>query len=75
LKEEYNKKLMIGLMSAISLLPGVLLPKEQVRETFNGKTPTVLFEKNCHVTVNLEAIACARRCRSYRLTGWWTRKE
>jgi hypothetical protein len=22
-----------------------------------------------------EAIACARRCRSSRLTGWWTRKE
>jgi hypothetical protein len=27
--------------------------------------------KKCTV----EAIACARRCRSSRLTGWWTRKE
>jgi hypothetical protein len=28
-----------------------------------------------HVTVKSEAIACARRCWSSRLTGWWTRKE
>jgi hypothetical protein len=31
--------------------------------------------RNCHVTVNSEAIACARRCQSSRLTVWWTRKE
>jgi hypothetical protein len=30
LKEEYNKKLIIGLLASISNLPGVLLPKEQV---------------------------------------------
>jgi hypothetical protein len=26
-----------------------------------------------HVTLKSEAIACARRCRSSRWTGWWTR--
>jgi hypothetical protein len=39
------------------------------------KKKTVLSEKNCHATVNSEAIACARRCRSSQLTGWWTRKN
>jgi hypothetical protein len=28
--------------------------------------PIVLFERHCHVTEKLEAIACARRCRSSR---------
>jgi hypothetical protein len=32
--------------------------------------PTVLFERHCHATVKSEAIACARRCLSSRLTGW-----
>jgi hypothetical protein len=26
-------------------------------------------------TEKSEAIACARRCRSSRLAGWWTQKE
>jgi hypothetical protein len=30
----------------------------------------------CHWTMKSEAIVCARRCRSSRVTGWWwTRKE
>jgi hypothetical protein len=37
--------------------------------------PIVLFENNCHVTEKSEAIACARRCWSSQLTGWWTKKE
>jgi hypothetical protein len=36
-----------------------------------NEKPIVLFEKNCHATVKSEAIACARRCRSSLLTGWW----
>jgi hypothetical protein len=39
------------------------------------KKTIVLFERNCHVNDKLEAIACARRCQSSRLTGWRTRKE
>jgi very-short-patch-repair endonuclease len=36
------------------------------------------YENNMYkefVTVKSEAIACARRCRSSRLTGWQTKKE
>jgi hypothetical protein len=29
----------------------------------------------CNATVKSEAIACARRCWSSWLTGWWTRQE
>jgi hypothetical protein len=29
----------------------------------------------CHMTEKSEAIACARRCRSSPLTGWWIQKE
>jgi hypothetical protein len=36
---------------------------------------TFSWRKNCHTTVKSEAIACARRCRSSWLTGWWTRKR
>jgi hypothetical protein len=32
------------------------------------------FERHCHVTEKSEAIACARSCRSSRLTRWWTQK-
>jgi hypothetical protein len=28
-----------------------------------------------HATEKSEAIACARRCRSSRLTGWWFQKN
>jgi hypothetical protein len=28
-----------------------------------------------HATVKSEAIACARRCRSSRLTGWWKKNN
>jgi hypothetical protein len=35
-----------------------------------------IFEKRKKVGEQLsEATACARRCRSSRLTGWWKRKE
>jgi hypothetical protein len=40
-----------------------------------NKKTIVLFERNCHATEKSEAIACARRCRSHRLAGWWTQKE
>jgi hypothetical protein len=33
----------------------------------------VLVGRHCHETEKSEAIA--RRCRSSRLTGWWTQKE
>jgi hypothetical protein len=32
----------------------------------------VLF---CHATEKFEAISCARRCRSSRLTRWWTQNN
>jgi hypothetical protein len=35
----------------------------------------VLFERHCHATDKSEAIVCARRCRSSRLTRWWTEKN
>jgi hypothetical protein len=35
----------------------------------------VLFKRHCHATEKLEATACARRCRSSWLAGWWTQKE
>jgi hypothetical protein len=39
----------------------------------NEKNKTiVLFKRHCHATEKTEAIACARRCRSSRLTRWWT---
>jgi hypothetical protein len=41
----------------------------------NKKKTIVLFERNCHLTEKSEAIACASRCRSSRLTRWWTWKE
>jgi hypothetical protein len=31
--------------------------------------------RSSHVTEKSEAVACARRCRSSQLTGWWTPKE
>jgi hypothetical protein len=34
-----------------------------------------LFERHCHVTEKSEAIACARRSRSSRLTRCWTKKR
>jgi hypothetical protein len=40
-----------------------------------NEKPIVLFERHCHATENSEAIACARRCRSSRLTRRWTQKE
>jgi hypothetical protein len=40
-----------------------------------NEKPIVLFERHCHATEKSEAIACARRCRSSRLTRWWTQKE
>jgi hypothetical protein len=41
-----------------------------------NEKPIVLFEKrHCHATEKSEAIACARRCRSSRLTRWWTQKR
>jgi hypothetical protein len=40
----------------------------------NEKT-IVLFKENCDATERSEAIACARRYRSSRLTGLWTQKE
>jgi hypothetical protein len=40
-----------------------------------NEKPIVLFERNCHVTEKSEAIVCARRCRSSRLTGWWIQKR
>jgi hypothetical protein len=39
------------------------------------KKPIVLFEGHFHATEKSEAIACARRCRSSRLTRWWTKKN
>jgi hypothetical protein len=39
------------------------------------KKPIVLFERHCRATEKSEAIACARRCRSSRLTRWWTKKN
>jgi hypothetical protein len=41
----------------------------------HNEKPIVLFERHCQATEKLEAIACARRCRSSRLTRWWTQKE
>jgi hypothetical protein len=38
------------------------------------KTHCPLLE-NCHATEESEAFACARRCQSSHLTGWWTQKE
>jgi hypothetical protein len=40
-----------------------------------NEEPIVLFEKHCHATEKSEDIACARRYKSSRLTGWWTQKE
>jgi hypothetical protein len=40
-----------------------------------NKKPIVLFESHCHATEKSEAIACARRCRSSRLTRRWTKKN
>jgi hypothetical protein len=43
--------------------------------------PIVLFERHCHAAEKSEAIACARRCRSSRLTteknNWkkWSAEE
>jgi hypothetical protein len=39
------------------------------------KKTIVLFERHCHATEKSEAIACARRCWSFRLTRWWTKKN
>jgi hypothetical protein len=39
------------------------------------KKNIVLFERHCHAIEKSEAIACARRCRSSRLTGWWIQKN
>jgi hypothetical protein len=40
-----------------------------------NKKTIVLFERHCHATEKSEAIACARRCWSSRLTRWWTQKD
>jgi hypothetical protein len=40
----------------------------------NEKT-IVLFERHCHAADKSAAIACARRCRSSRLTRWWIKKN
>jgi hypothetical protein len=40
-----------------------------------NEKPIVLFERHCHATEKSEAIAYARRCRSSRLTRWWTKKN
>jgi hypothetical protein len=37
-----------------------------------NKKAIVLFERHCNATEKYEAIACARRCWSSQLTGWWT---
>jgi hypothetical protein len=37
--------------------------------------PFILINRSFHATEKSEAIACARRCRSSRLTRWWTQKE
>jgi hypothetical protein len=34
-----------------------------------------IFLKTAIGLRSAEAIACARRCRSSQLTGWWTQKE
>jgi hypothetical protein len=39
-----------------------------------NKKTIVLFERHCHAAEKSEAIACARRCRSSRLTRWWIKK-
>jgi hypothetical protein len=44
-------------------------------EVCRNSLPIVLFERHCHVTEKSEAIAHARRCRSSRLTRWWTQKR
>jgi hypothetical protein len=41
----------------------------------NVMITTVLFERNYYVTEKSEAIACARRCRSSQLAGWWIPHE
>jgi hypothetical protein len=49
----------------------------RTRSNYKGKNQSriVLFERHCHATEKSEAIACARRCRSSRLTRWWTKKN
>jgi hypothetical protein len=62
---------MIGENWAGRLLPSLL--KEW--SLISDEKPIVLFERHCHATEKSEAIACARRCRSSRLTGRWTQKN
>jgi hypothetical protein len=45
---------------------------------FDLSQKNVLLERHCRATEKSEtseAIACARRCRSSRLTRWWTQKN
>jgi hypothetical protein len=53
------------------------LGKKPIRawSLIRNKKNIVLFERHCHATEKSQAIACARRCRSSRLTGWLTWKE
>jgi hypothetical protein len=47
----------------------------RVWSLIRNEKPIVLFERHCHATEKSEAIACARRCRSSRLTRRWTEKN
>jgi hypothetical protein len=40
-----------------------------------NEKPIVLFERHCLLTEKSEAIACARRCRSSWMAGWWLKKN
>jgi hypothetical protein len=49
--------------------------RQQLRSRFlKNELKPFSFERHCHANENSQTIACARRCRSSRLTWWWTRK-
>jgi hypothetical protein len=54
-------------------LPNARLPSTFY--SFQHKDTQIQWQCTNAYVVKSEAIACARRCRSSQLTGWWTRKE
>jgi hypothetical protein len=59
----------------VSKLGGETPSRIRAWSLIHNKKTIVLFERHCHATEKSEAIACARRCRSSRLTGRWAKKN